>query len=99
MYASIRRYKVSSPNELARLVNEKFVPLVSDLKGFEAYYAISAGENVFASVSVFDTEEGAEQSNQLAEDFVAKNAASLITGKYEIHEGDVIAQRVAAHAA
>jgi hypothetical protein len=98
MYATIRRYKVTSPKELARLVNESFVPLISDIDGFEAYYLISASEDVFASMSIFNTQEGAEKSNQLSEDWIAKNGISLITGKFETHEGDVIAQRVAEHA-
>lgn len=80
---------------MTRLINESFVPLISGIKGFEAYYAINTSEDVLASMSVFDTQEGAEQSNQLAEDWVAKNAAKFIIGKYETHEGEVFAHSLA----
>ena len=45
MYAAIRRYLTDpdSIDEVARRVNEGFVPLVSDMQGFVAYFALNAG--------------------------------------------------------
>ena len=57
MYASIRRYKTSSAAEVTRRVNEGFVPRISNIVGFLAYYVIDTGEGVLASVSVFETKD------------------------------------------
>jgi len=46
MYITIRRYKVDSPKEVTRLVNEGFFPLIRKVAGFVAYYGIETGEMV-----------------------------------------------------
>ena len=54
MHITIRRYKVDSPKEVTRLVNEGFFPLISKVAGFVAYYGIETGEDGWVSVSVFE---------------------------------------------
>jgi hypothetical protein len=78
MYASIRRYKMDpgSVEELMRRVREGFVPIISQGAGFMAYYALNAGNGVVASISVFETQAGAEESNRLAASWVKENLAS-----------------------
>ncbi len=66
MYASVRRHKIDSGPEVARRVNEELVPRISNITGFLAYYVIDTGEGVLASVSVFETKEGEEESNRVA---------------------------------
>ena len=39
MYATVRRYEgVTKPGEAGKRVNEGFVPVISKLPGFVAYY-------------------------------------------------------------
>ncbi len=92
MYASIRRYKIKTGNKekLSRLVKDDFVPLISGLPGFIDYYAIDAGADYWASLSVFNTQAGAEESNKMAADWVKKNVAGLIVGPVDITTGDVV---------
>lgn len=92
MFASIRRYKIKTGEKerLNRLVKNEFVPLISGLRGFIDYYGIDAGADYWASLSVFDTRAGAEESNRTAADWVKKNLAGLIVGPVEITEGDVV---------
>jgi len=92
MYASIRRYKTSSAAEVTRRVNEGFVPRISNIVGFLAYYVIDTGEGVLASVSVFETKEGEEESNRVAADWV-KEALSGLLGPVEITAGEVLAHK------
>jgi len=97
MYASIRRYK-SSPGgaaELARRVNQGFVPIISKAPGFVAYYVVDAGNDVVASVSVFQDQAGAEESNRMAADWVKDNIAALVTGAPEITAGAVTVHKTA----
>ena len=91
MYASIRRYKTSpgAAAELAQRVNQGFVPIISKAPGFVAYYVVDAGNDVVASVSVFQDQAGAEESNRMAADWVKDNIAALVTGAPEITAGAV----------
>lgn len=55
MHAAIRRYKAKpgSASELARRAQEGFVPLVSGLPGFIAYYGLAVDNDV-VTVSIFE---------------------------------------------
>ena len=96
MYASIRRYKVSpgAAAEIAQRVNQGFVPIISKALGFIAYYLVDAGNDVVATVSVFQDQAGAEESNRMAADWVKKNIASLLSAP-EITAGAVTVHRAA----
>lgn len=94
MYASIRRYKVTTIETLAQRVQEGFVPLISALPGFVAYYVVDGGDGMAASVSVFKTQAGAEESNRLAAEWARKNIAELIASAPETTAGEVIVHRV-----
>lgn len=80
MYISIRKYKVKSADEPAKRVNAGFLPIISKGPGFIAYDVLNAGNNVSASISIFETQAGAEESNKMAADWVGKNIAELTTG-------------------
>ena len=91
MHITIRKYKVDSPKEVARLVNEGFFPLIKKVAGFVAYYGIETGEDGWASMSVFETPAGAEESNRVAAEFVKNNKdlSRLIKSPPEIVAGSV----------
>jgi hypothetical protein len=97
MYASIRKYKTNpgAVDELSRRVEQGFVPLVSRAPGFVAYYVVDAGNDVVASVSIFQNQAGAEESNRLAATWVRDNIASLFSGPPEITAGEVRVQKTA----
>lgn len=95
MYASIRRYKIKTgeKEKLNRLVKDEFVPLISGLPGFVDYYGIDAGADYWASLSVFQSRAGAEESNKIASGWVKTNVANLIVGPVEITAGDVVVHK------
>ncbi len=97
MYASVRRYKTSpgAASEIARRVNQGFVPIISKAPGFVAYYVVDGGNDVAASISVFQNQAGAEESNRMAADWVKKNIASLFSGPPEITAGEVTVHKTA----
>jgi hypothetical protein len=78
-----------SVDELMRRVNEGFVPIISKGPGFLAYYAVNAGGGVVASISIFETQAGAEESNKMAASWVKENLASLLPTPPEITAGEV----------
>ena len=94
MYVTVRRYDgVTDPSEAGRLVDEGFIPIISEIPGFVAYYWVDAGEGVMISTSVFEHKDAEEQSNWAAGDFVAKNLASLLPNPPQITAGEVVAHK------
>lgn len=90
MYAAVRRYEgVTDPAEVARLVNEGFVPLVRHIRGFVAFYWINSGNGSVASTSVFQDRAGAEESTSRASDYVRDNLASLLPNAPQVMAGEV----------
>ena len=90
MYAVIRRYQFdpSASEEVDHQVRETLVPLLKDVPGFVTYYWLNSGEGVGASLSVFDSKEGAEESVRVAVTFAQRHLAD-ITSKPEILKGEV----------
>ena len=94
MYATVRRYEgVTDPSEAGRRVNEGFVPLISQVPGFVAYYWVDAGGGVMISTSVFQDQSGAEESNRRAADYVRQNLALLLPNPPQITAGEVVAYK------
>jgi len=92
MYAAIRRYKAkagASISELTRRAQEGFVPLVSALPGFVAYYGVVAENNVLVTVSIFEDQAGEEESTRQAAEWVKQNIAEFIEGPPEVTTGSV----------
>jgi hypothetical protein len=94
MYATVRRYEgVSNPTEAAQRVNEGFVPLISQIPGFVAYYWVDAGSGVMISTSVFQDQASAEESNRRAADYVQQNLVSLLPNPPQVTAGGYRAKR------
>jgi len=97
MHAAIRQYQVDpgSVDEIIRGVNEGFLPIIKDVYGFQAYYALDAGGGRLATVSVFEDRAGAEESTRMAADWIRQNMASLLPKPPEVLEGEVFANEAA----
>ena len=94
MFATVRRYEgVTNPSEAARRVSEGFVPLISQIPGFVAYYWVDAGGGVMISTSVFQDQSGAEESNRRAAGWVQENLAPLLPNSPQITAGEVVAHK------
>jgi len=98
MYAVIRRYEATDKSravEIVRKAHDSLLPQLSELPGFGGYYLIEAGDGVFSSVSVFDSEAHAEESTRLASSWVRAekletalmSPAKITSGKVVVHEG------------
>ena len=94
MYATVRRYEgVTDPSEAGRKVNEEFVPLLSQIPGFVAYYWVDAGGGVMISTSVFQDKAGAEESTTRAAEWVRQYLAPLLPKPPQITAGEVVAYK------
>lgn len=96
MYGAVRRYEgITNDAEAGRLVRESFVPLLEHVPGFIAYYWIDAGDGVMASLSLFEGQEGADKSVEIAHAWVAEHAATLFPNPPRVTEGPVVASATA----
>ncbi len=94
MYVAVRRYEgVTDPKEAGRIVDEGFVPLISEIPGFIAYYWVDAGDGVMVSTSVFEHKDAEEQSTFVAGDFVAKHLRPLLPNPPQVTAGEVVAYK------
>jgi hypothetical protein len=90
MYIAARRYEgVSDSQKVRQLVDEGFVPIISEMPGFVAFYWVDAGDGVVASTSVFEHKDAEEQSNIKAREFVAEHLAPLMPNPPQLTAGEV----------
>ena len=95
MYAAVRRYEgITDDAEAGRLVGESFIPLLEHVPGFIAYYWIDAGGGAMASLSVFEDKAGADESVELAHQWIVDNAPGLFPNPPRVTEGVVVALRM-----
>jgi hypothetical protein len=97
MHVAIRRYQLEDPglvDDLLRRVHEGFIPIIMDAPGFLAYYALDSGGGTVSTVSVFEDQAGAEESNRRAADWVGQNLASMLPNPPEVLAGEVGATRI-----
>ena len=94
MYAAVRRYEgVTDPREVTRRVAEGFVPLISQVPGFVAYYFLDAGGGTMISTTVYEDRAGAEESNRRAASFVREQLGPLIPNPPQVTAGEVVAHQ------
>jgi hypothetical protein len=94
MYIAVRRYEgVTNSSEAGRIVDEGFVPIISEMPGFVAYYWVDAGDGVMISTSVFEHKDAEEQSTFMAGEFVAEHLEPLMPNPPQITAGEVVAYK------
>jgi hypothetical protein len=89
MYASIRIYKTSDVDELARIVSEEFAPRIKKVPGFLAYYCLAPDKETWVSVSIFKTNPQTEESNRLAAEFVQNLNMIHVVRRVEMFTGEI----------
>ena len=91
MYAVVRRYEgVTHTQKVARIVNEGFVPIISEMPGFVAHYLVDAGDGVMVATSVFEHKDAEEQSTYRAGEFVAEHLEPLMPNPPQVTAGEVV---------
>ena len=96
-FVSVRAYEGIDPadqSDIGRIVSEGFLPIMRGAPGFIGYYLVHSGDEMVA-VSLFDSQEQASDSNELAREFVAENLAPLLPNPPRIIEGTVNVESVA----
>ena len=91
MYAAIRRYtfRPGSEDAITRRARGGFVPPISSLPGFVAYYGVIVAHNQGITVSIFEDQASEEESTRRAADWVRQNLAEFVEGPPEVMSGEV----------
>jgi hypothetical protein len=87
------RNGVTDSQKVAQLVEEKYVPIISEMPGFVAYYCVDAGDGVMVSTSVFEHKDAEEQSTFVAGEFVAEHLEPLLPNPPQVTAGEVVAYK------
>jgi Antibiotic biosynthesis monooxygenase len=91
MYAAVRQMKskAGQADELARRIKGA-VPIISGVPGFMGYYVVYASDDTVTTISVFNSVEGANESNRRALAWIDKNIGPLLLGPATAASGPVI---------
>jgi len=97
MHATIRRYEASDKTrrtEIVKKAQDSLLPRLNEMPGFDGYYLIDAGDGVFSSVSIFDTEAHAEESTRVASRWVREEKLeTALTSPPQILSGKVVVRK------
>jgi hypothetical protein len=95
MHATVRRYEgVTNPQEATSRVQGGFVPTISAMPGFVAYYWVDLGYGALLSVSVFDLHPNVIETDRTAARWIKTNLASLLTQEPRSEAGEVVAHKI-----
>ena len=91
MFAAIRYYRTDpdSIESVVRRVKEGFVLFIKETPGFVAYFVLNPRQDEIVSVSVFEEQRSAEESNKKAEEWVRQNLSELLPSP-EVADGQVV---------
>ncbi len=90
MYATVRTCSASPEMADALVSNEADVKsLVSGIDGFKAYYLVRTTDGA-VSVSVYDTEAGANESNTAAANWIRENLPEIVGSSPQVSAGEVV---------
>jgi hypothetical protein len=90
MYASVRTY--AGNRDLADTLAEHeddIRQVVGGIDGFRAYYLLKAGDGT-TSISVFEDQAGAEESNRAAAAWLAENLPDLDIASPQVTAGEAV---------
>jgi len=97
MHATVRRYdgvNESRRDELTKKVNEALIPQLSELPGFSGYYLVENGSGVMTSISLFDSQDHADESTRLAATWIKdEQLVDALPNPPKVTFGKVIAQK------
>lgn len=74
MHVAVRRYEMPPeliPDIKAKIQSE-FLPEIAHISGFNAYYAVQTSSSQIATISVFETEDGTDESTRMAAEFAQR---------------------------
>ena len=97
-FASLRRYRLRTGSipELMHIVDEVFAEEIEAMDGFDAYHALDCGGGASVSISLLRDQAAAEESDELALEFVRRELGDFDIERTEVIGGEVRVSRAMA---
>ena len=91
MYVAVREAKIKpgKMQEIVGILNQEYVPTIKQVPGFVAFYASQTAEDQITTITIFENEEGAQESTRQAHAIVAGSLAPLMTSTIDADHGEV----------
>jgi hypothetical protein len=90
MHAAIRKYRVNDKPGFLTKVGDEFIHLVKSVDGFVGYYLVDGGDSTMTTITVGETEQAVQTSNQRADDWIVETAAHLVESAPGVTIGEVL---------
>ena len=97
MHTSIRIYKTNIQKldeDILHKIETEFVQILRTVPGFHAYRIIDSGDHNIATVSFFETEQGATESIQKSQEWVHENLAHFVEGPPTLFTGQQVFNKI-----
>jgi len=96
MYAAIRQYELGagSVTNFMRIVDQGIAETLASQPGFVSYHVLATGADEVVSVTMFDDEQGAIRSNEIAAEFVRDRLAPFQINLTAAFTGEVGVSRI-----
>jgi hypothetical protein len=100
MHAVIRHYEGIDSTRLEELIGimkDDFIPnTFSEIEGVNAYHVIDSGTGLLTTIGIFDTAEAAEESTQVAANYIREQGlADVLPNPPQVITGEIVAQHTA----
>jgi heme-degrading monooxygenase HmoA len=97
MYAAIRQYEMGAGSvaDFMRAVDEGFADSLSQQPGFRGYHVIASGSDEIVAVTLFEDEDSAAWSDEVAAEFVRERLQQFQLNLTSSMGGEVGVSRMA----
>jgi len=91
MYATIRSYSGNTDLADALVERESDIrQVIGTIGGFRAYHVVRGADGETTTISVFDDQSGAEESNTAAAAYIRDNMADMSISTPQVTAGEVV---------
>ena len=90
MYASIRRYTGADPRFWEQIQQQRssLEAAFRQVRGFQSWYLVRTGDGL-TTITLCDDQAGADESVQVAANWLRDNMPGLLAGQPEVSNGEV----------